>query len=163
MLPARKTSLPNGPNSDDNTTRSKRNWRRFVCLERQASSSPAAADDVAASLSSSKSLFDRAVGVAIWMSTNGFRFLLQFWLSREPMFWLLHGWLPYYIEWIIACPKAPLGSISIQVWWIACAGVIQLVADLVGPAYARLVTGGGDDNSVKQRPEMAGMKEKKEL
>ena len=136
-----------------------------ICTSRRARglSSLAEADHVAASLSSSRSAFDQTVGVAIWMSTNGFRLLLQFWLSREPMFWLLHGWVPYYIEWILACPKAPLGSISIQVWWIACAGVIQLVADLVEPAYTRLVAGRRVDHSVKQQPEKAGTKEKKEL
>lgn len=54
---------------------------------------------------------------------------LPFWYSKEPMFWLPHGWFPYYAEWILSFPRAPLGSISIVSWQLACNGVIMLVSD----------------------------------
>lgn len=37
--------------------------------------------------------------------------------------------MPYYAEWLLSFPRAPLGSISIQAWLLACAAVILLVSD----------------------------------
>lgn len=47
------------------------------------------------------------------------------------MFWLPHGWFPYYAEWIISFPRAPMGSVSVASWQLACTGVIALVADTI--------------------------------
>jgi hypothetical protein len=46
------------------------------------------------------------------------------------MFWLPHGWFPYYAEWIISFPRAPLGSVSIASWQLACAGIVTLLIDI---------------------------------
>ena len=45
------------------------------------------------------------------------------------MFWIPKGWVPYYAEWLLSFPRAPLGSISIQAWSLACAAIILLVSD----------------------------------
>ena len=55
------------------------------------------------------------------------------------MFWLPHGWFPYYAEWIISFPRAPMGSVSVASWQLACTGVITLVADTI-TALLTLVT-----------------------
>jgi tail-anchored protein insertion receptor len=55
------------------------------------------------------------------------------------MFWLPHGWMPYYAEWLLSFPRAPLGSVSIQGWVLACGAVILLVSDAI-TATIRLVT-----------------------
>jgi hypothetical protein len=47
------------------------------------------------------------------------------------MFWLPKGWVPYYGEWLLSFPRAPLGSISIQAWVLACGAVILLVSDAI--------------------------------
>lgn len=47
------------------------------------------------------------------------------------MFWLPHGWFPYYAEWLISFPRAPLGSVSVASWQIACTGVIALLKDAI--------------------------------
>ena len=48
------------------------------------------------------------------------------------------------MEWLLAFPRAPRGSISIQVWGVACASVIQLVGSAIIAVYALAVqqTGG---------------------
>ena len=43
------------------------------------------------------------------------------------MFWIPVGWVPWYIEWMLSFPRAPIGSVSIQIWGIACATVVQMV------------------------------------
>lgn len=52
------------------------------------------------------------------------------------MFWVPNGWVPGYVEWVLSFPRAPLGSVSIQVWGIACASVINLVSQAVVAVYA---------------------------
>ena len=39
--------------------------------------------------------------------------------------------MPGYVEWLLAFPRAPTGSVSIQIWGIACATVVQLVGAAV--------------------------------
>jgi hypothetical protein len=51
------------------------------------------------------------------------------------MFWMPPGWVPYYVEWILSFPRAPLGSVSINIWGIACASMIALVAEAVTALY----------------------------
>jgi hypothetical protein len=67
---------------------------------------------------------------------------LQFWYSKQAMFWIPKGWVPYYAEWLLSFPRAPLGSVSIQAWALACGAVILLVSDAL-VAVVTLVLGAG--------------------
>ena len=40
--------------------------------------------------------------------------------------------MPWYVEWTLAFPRAPSGSVSINVWSAACAAVLAVVGDSVG-------------------------------
>jgi len=44
------------------------------------------------------------------------------------MFWIPESWVPGVVEWGLAFPRAPKGSVSIQVWSFA---VGQVVTTLV--------------------------------
>lgn len=55
------------------------------------------------------------------------------------MFWIPAGWVPYYVEWILSFPRAPLGSVSINIWGIACASMIALASEGLAAAWV-LVT-----------------------
>jgi hypothetical protein len=85
------------------------------------------------------------------------------------MFWIPQGWVPYYAEWLLSFPKAPLGSISIQVWSLACAAIITLINDAL-VAVVALIMGTGTSQKSKEAPfkvpadeTQAGEKAKKEL
>lgn len=80
--------------------------------------------------------FDRAASILRWVGTTGIRYLLQYWFSKQAMFWLPRGWVPHPVEWIVSFPSAPLGSISVNLWWIACATVIGLVSEGVTALWA---------------------------
>lgn len=68
------------------------------------------------------------------------QYFLPFWYAKEPMFWLPHGWFPNYAEWVLSFPRAPMGSVSITSWQLACMGVISLVSDTI-VAVLRLALG----------------------
>jgi tail-anchored protein insertion receptor len=67
------------------------------------------------------------------------------------MFWIPAGWVPYYVEWVLSFPRAPMGSVSINVWGIACASMIALVAEAVTAVYV-LVTHKAPPSAAKGEP-----------
>ena len=83
------------------------------------------------SMESSRSKFDNALTVGRLVLTRAPQYILPFWYAKQPMFWLPHGWFPFYAEWIISFPRAPLGSVSIASWQLACTAVVTLVSDLL--------------------------------
>lgn len=99
----------------------------------------------AGSTQSSRSKFDRAMAAARWLGTNGLRALLQFWYQKEPMFWMPKRWVPIYIEWILSFPRAPIGSVSIQMWAISCGTVIRLVGAALVAAWVLMQTSKGKE------------------
>ena len=97
-----------------------------------------------------KTSFDSTVGILRWLGTNGLRFFLQFWYSKQALFWLSRGWVPGYVEWILAFPRAPTGSISIQVWGAACASIIQLVSMAILAGWTLVGGKTGSSSGTKQ-------------
>lgn len=59
------------------------------------------------------------------------QYFLPFWYGKVPMFWLPHGWFPYWVEWILSFPRSPIGSVSIASWQLACTGVLKLLGEVV--------------------------------
>ncbi|THZ37181.1 protein get1 [Aureobasidium pullulans] len=80
-----------------------------------------------------------------------------FWFSRQALFWLPQGWVPGYVEWLLAFPRAPKGSISIQLWGIACASVISLSSEAIVATYV-LATKRPDMKAGKQEQEPQAFK-----
>lgn len=89
----------------------------------------------AQAVQSSRSTFDSTLKTLRFALTTGVRLLLQFWYSKRALFWLPKGWVPFYVEWILSFPRAPMGSISIQVWGIACASVIAMCSEAIIAGY----------------------------
>ena len=85
------------------------------------------------SLKSQKTSFDWSVKIARWLSTYGLKIILQIRYSKTPVFALPADWFPYYVEWILSLPRAPLGSVSIHIWGNVCATTVGAIADILTP------------------------------
>ena len=59
--------------------------------------------------------------------------------------------MPRYAEWLLSFPRAPLGSISIQAWSLACAAIILLVSDALVATIA-LIMGAGKGSAQRGEP-----------
>ncbi|KAL6882362.1 CHD5-like domain-containing protein [Trichoderma longibrachiatum] len=92
------------------------------------------------SLESARSRFDSTLTALRFLITRAPQYIIPFWYATEPMFWLPYGWFPYYAEWIISFPRAPLGSVSIASWQLACTGIVTLLKDLLTGIF-KLVLG----------------------
>jgi hypothetical protein len=104
--------------------------------------------------------------------TKAPQYIIPFWYGKEAMFWLPYGWFPYYAEWIISFPRAPLGSVSAPSWQLACSGFIKLVSELVAYVWTVFFSGSkSGETTTEKQPQKVGTKtavpaamaEKKEL
>lgn len=87
-------------------------------------------------ISAARVAFDSKTRVVRWLLTSGLRWFVLFWYNKEPMFWMPEGWVPGYVEWGLSFPKAPLGSVSIQVWSFAVGQVVNLISGMIMHLYA---------------------------
>ncbi|KAI1909681.1 GET complex subunit get1 [Ophidiomyces ophidiicola] len=116
-------------------------------------------------LAQQKSSFDMAVKSVRFVGTTGVKFFLQFWYSKSPIFELPHGWIPWQVEWVLSFPRAPLGTVSIQVWSGVCATVVSLVGDAVGVMVVYITAKSPNKTTEAPRREKVAqpMEAKKEL
>lgn len=83
------------------------------------------------------------------------------------MFWLPLGLVPWYIEWILSFPRAPIGSVSIQIWGVACLTVVQLVGAAVVAVFVlesgAAQAGKGKQPMMMEAQQTVGKNSEKEL
>ncbi|KAI9714381.1 MAG: GET complex subunit get1 [Bogoriella megaspora] len=106
-------------------------FSKWAKLRRQLDKTKAEHDKSVSSVESSKAKFDYAINIARWLLINGSRIILQYWYAREAMFWIPQGWVPGPVEYILAFPRAPRGSISIQIWQVACSSVTAMMFEAI--------------------------------
>ncbi|GAD95500.1 retrograde vesicle-mediated transport protein Get1 [Paecilomyces variotii No. 5] len=119
-----------------NATSSQDEFAKWAKLRRRHDKTMEEFETLNKIISANKTSFEWTVKVARWLSTNGFKLFLQFYYSKTPVFELPPGWFPYYVEWVLSFPRAPIGTVSVQVWGSACAAAISLTGDVVASALA---------------------------
>ncbi|KAJ5949696.1 CHD5-like protein [Penicillium verhagenii] len=122
-----------------NSTSSQDEFAKWAKLRRRHDKAVEEFEAMNTTISEQKSSFDRIVKTGRWLSTNGLKMFLQFWYSKTPVFALPEGWFPYYVEWVLSFPRAPLGSVSIHVWSNVCASAIAAIAEIIGALVVQVV------------------------
>lgn len=89
-------------------------------------------------MSASRARFDTYLNAARILLTRAPHYLIPLWYAKSPMFWLPRGLFPYYAEWFLSLPKAPLGSVSIMSWQVACTAIIKLLSEAAAAVFALL-------------------------
>ncbi|KAL5615124.1 hypothetical protein BROUX41_005183 [Berkeleyomyces rouxiae] len=88
-----------------------------------------------------QSQYNTIINALRLLITRAPQYIIPFWFSREPMFWLPKNLFPYYAEWFLSLPKAPLGSVSIGTWQVACAIAIKLASDVLVMVFTTIIAG----------------------
>ncbi|OJJ44795.1 hypothetical protein ASPZODRAFT_71287 [Penicilliopsis zonata CBS 506.65] len=123
-----------------NNTSSQDEFAKWAKLRRKHDKTLEEHEAINKDLSSQKTSLEWAVKAVRWLSTNGLKLFLQFYYSKTAVFYLPPGWLPYYVEWVLSFPRAPLGSVSIQVWSSVCVAVIAAVTDIVTSVLSQITS-----------------------
>ncbi|KAK1240086.1 hypothetical protein MKX08_007528 [Trichoderma sp. CBMAI-0020] len=118
-----------------NTTSSQDEFAKWAKLRRKHDKLLEQLEASKKELDSARSSFDKALTALRFLLTRAPQYIIPFWYATQPMFWLPHGWFPYYAEWIISFPRAPLGSVSIASWQLACAGILALLIDAFAAVF----------------------------
>ncbi|KAI6248084.1 hypothetical protein HI914_03457 [Erysiphe necator] len=113
-----------------NATSSQDEFAKWAKLRRQHDKLVEKLEKAKASLDGTRSKFDNTIMIANWLCVNGVRILLQLSYQKRPMFYIPKNWIPYYAEWLLSFPRAPLGSVSMQIWSLSCTAIITIVLDL---------------------------------
>ncbi|OTB04138.1 hypothetical protein M426DRAFT_320987 [Hypoxylon sp. CI-4A] len=124
---------------DLNATSSQDQFAKWAKLRRQHDKLLEQLETMKNAHTATKTKFDSTVSILRWLATTGLKFLLPFWYAKQPMFWLPQGWFPYYVEWILSFPRAPVGSVSIASWQTACTGVVLLLSDTIAAILGLLL------------------------
>ncbi|KAH2222624.1 GET complex subunit get1 [Aspergillus fumigatus] len=114
-----------------NNTSSQDEFAKWAKLRRKHDKAMDEYEAMNKKLTAQKTSFDWSVKIARWLSTNGLKIFLQFYYSKTPVFALPAGWFPFYVEWVLSSPRAPRGSVSVQVWNSVCATAIAVMAEIV--------------------------------
>ncbi|GAQ07810.1 protein get1 [Aspergillus lentulus] len=114
-----------------NNTSSQDEFAKWAKLRRKHDKAMDEYEAMNKKLTAQKTSFDWSVKIARWLSTNGLKIFLQFYYSKTPVFALPAGWFPSYVEWVLSFPRAPRGSVSVQVWNSVCATAIAIMAEIV--------------------------------
>ncbi|KAI0601872.1 CHD5 domain-containing protein [Biscogniauxia sp. FL1348] len=138
---------------DLNATSSQDQFAKWAKLRRQHDKLFEQLEKMKSSHDASKAKFDRTASIIRWTATSGVKFILPWIYGKQPMFWLPSGWFPYYVEWILSFPRAPIGSVSIVSWQAACAGVVMLLSDTIKAILALAL---GAKTAEKQPMKVAG-------
>ncbi|OOQ83106.1 Protein get1 [Penicillium brasilianum] len=123
-----------------NSTSSQDEFAKWAKLRRRHDKSLEEYEAMNKTISAQKTSFDWSVKSARWLSTNGLKIFLQFWYSKTPVFALPADWFPYYVEWVLSFPRAPLGSVSVQVWNNVCATAVAFLGEIIGAILVQLVS-----------------------
>ncbi|KAL4870672.1 protein get1 [Aspergillus spectabilis] len=123
---------------DMNNTSSQDEFAKWAKLRRRHDKALSDYEALNQKLSSQKSSFDRVVKIVRWLSTNGLKIFIQFRYSKTPVFALPGGWFPYPVEWVLSFPRAPQGSISVQVWNSVCATAVTVIAEIITGAVLQV-------------------------
>ncbi|QDS76394.1 hypothetical protein FKW77_003773 [Venturia effusa] len=131
-------------------------FAKWAKLKRQHDKAAAEYEKLASETNGAKTSFISRTNTVRTILTTGLKLFLQFWYSKQALFWIPKGWIPYYAEWILSFPRAPLGSVSLQVWTLACSSVVAMVSEAL---VAALVLGVG---AMKEKRKEVGKKERVE-
>ncbi|KAF8475028.1 CHD5-like protein-domain-containing protein, partial [Kalaharituber pfeilii] len=101
-------------------------------------------------ITSTRLKFTSKTRVLRFLLTTGTRMAVQIYYIKQPVFYVPAGWVPGYFELLLAFPRAPRGSVSVQTWGLACSSVVDV---LVG----KILVGWGG----KQVGELAESRRKK--
>ncbi|PYH41834.1 guided entry of tail-anchored proteins factor 1 [Aspergillus saccharolyticus JOP 1030-1] len=126
---------------DMNNTSSQDEFAKWAKLRRRHDKSMEEYEAMNKELASQKSSFDWGVKAVRWVGTSGLKFFLQFWYSKTAVFMLPDGWVPHYVAWVLSFPRAPFGSVSIQIWSNVCATTITTLAEVVTALLLQMGTG----------------------
>jgi len=100
-------------------TSSQDEFAKWARLDRQHQRVKREYDAMQTNLGTDRQKFNRAVRTVKWLATTGVRWYVQWHYRKTPVAWIPHSAVPRLVEYFLAFPSAPYGSISLSTWLFA--------------------------------------------
>jgi hypothetical protein len=98
-------------------TSSKDEFAKWARLDREYQTLKGKIERLNGDLNRSKSTFKSAVTGVLFAATTGIKIYFRLRYRKVPVFWLPSSSVPYYIQWVLAIPGCPLGTVSVSMWF----------------------------------------------
>ncbi|KAI8994461.1 WRB/Get1 family [Pilobolus umbonatus] len=108
-------------------TSSQDEFARWAKLRRKLDKSVSEMEKLNADISYSKTAFELKVKSVLWFLVHGTQLIMVMWFRKSPVFYLPPGWFGP-AQRILSWPFAPIGSVSVAVWFAACRRMIKAIA-----------------------------------
>lgn len=95
---------------------SKDEFAKWARLDREHQRLKTVIDGLEPSVRGQRAMLQTIVQLCKWSATTGVLLFVQWRWRHEAVFWLPPNSLPKILVWILACPVAPLGSVSTSTW-----------------------------------------------
>lgn len=92
------------------STSAQDDFAKWARLNRQHDKQIQDLQTLTSAIESHKSKFRRGARILLWVGTTGVKGGVQWWFNRAAVFWLPAGTFPYWVEYVLAFPKAPRGT-----------------------------------------------------
>ena len=91
------------------STSSQDEFAKWARLNRQHDKQVQQLQTLNSKIEGHKAKFRRVTGIGFWLGTTGSKGVVQWWFSKQPVFWLPVGAFPGWVEYVVSFPKAPTG------------------------------------------------------
>ncbi|KAI5809535.1 WRB/Get1 family, partial [Peziza echinospora] len=105
-------------------TSAQKEFAKWAKLRRQHDDLSAKLDALTTTLNATRTAFATKTRFVKWILTTGLRWAVGVYCVKEAVLWVPKGWVPGYVEGLLAFPRAPKGAVSVQVWGMACGVVV---------------------------------------
>ncbi|KAF8315885.1 hypothetical protein DL93DRAFT_2078622 [Clavulina sp. PMI_390] len=108
-------------------------FAKWAKLRRKVDKGAADLEKINAEVAAEQTSFGVKFNSAVWFLTSGLQFAIAWWYRKQAVFYLPPGWFGP-LEWWLALPFAPRGSVSCATWQMACRRTIKMFETLVRQA-----------------------------
>lgn len=115
-------------------------YAKWTKLNRQHDKLAAEILQLTEDISGDKASITRLVGIVLTVTTTLPIWFFRLFFRKSVLFYLPTGVLPYYLEWFLAVPFFPVGSVGLTIWMMAINNVFSSLAFLVSFPFETVVS-----------------------
>lgn len=118
-------------------TSSQDEFAKWARLDRQHQNTKREYEELQRGVAANRRSFNRGVRIAKWVATSGVRWYVQWHYRKTPVAWIPREAVPRPVEYFLALPSAPYGSISLSTWLFAADTTANMAIKFAKRLYAR--------------------------
>ncbi|KAJ1665920.1 GET complex subunit get1 [Coemansia sp. RSA 1813] len=126
-------------------------FARWAKMRRRLDAVSSKFEKISSDLALERTAFELYVNLILRATIYGLRALISIYNYRTAMFYVPENWF-YPVLWFLSLPAAPMGSVSVTVWAIACNRVCKRTAVMFNHVLRPVTPRQADSSVADQNP-----------